>query len=98
MRVSTDRLREELSLPLRWLRERFDRAIPWLSYPYGLANGRVEAAAAAAGYTAALALSERAWFDPATVNRYAVPRLNVPAGLSLNGFVLRASGLVTARV
>jgi len=70
--------------------------IPWLSYPYGLASRTVEAAAAAAGYTGALALGG-GWFVPARVNCYAVPRVNVPSGLSLNGFVLRTSGLYPSR-
>ncbi|HYK81708.1 MAG TPA: polysaccharide deacetylase family protein [Gemmatimonadales bacterium] len=92
LRLSPPERAEELARPLRWLHERYARVVPWLSYPYGLANGAVAAAAAAAGYTAALSLSGGS-FAPARVNRYAVPRLNVPSGLSPNGFVLRSSGL-----
>jgi peptidoglycan/xylan/chitin deacetylase (PgdA/CDA1 family) len=91
-RVSGAELQEELRRPLVWLRERYASAIPWLSYPYGLATPAVEAAASEAGYTAALALSGGS-FAPARVNRWAVPRENIPSGLSENGFVIRSSGL-----
>ena len=85
-------LEDELRRPLAWLRQRFERVIPWLSYPYGLASRTVEAAAAAAGYTAALVL-EGGWCAPGRVRRYAVPRHGVPRDLSVNGFVLCTSGL-----
>ncbi|OLB59941.1 MAG: hypothetical protein AUI13_02020 [Gemmatimonadetes bacterium 13_2_20CM_2_69_23] len=87
-----DELREELRRPLVWLRERFTSVIPWLSYPYGLATPAVEAAAREAGYTAALTLGG-GWFPSTRVNRWAVPRENIPSGLSENGFVIRSSGL-----
>src|SRR5207247_9118304 len=85
-------LEDELRRPLAWLRQRFERVIPWLSYPYGLASRAVEAAAAAAGYTAALVL-EGGWCAPGRVRRYAVPRHGVPRDLSVNGFVLCTSWL-----
>jgi peptidoglycan/xylan/chitin deacetylase (PgdA/CDA1 family) len=91
-RLAPAALADELAHPLAWLRDRYASVIPWLSYPYGLASMPVERAAAAAGYAAALGVGG-GWFAAAGVNRYAVPRLNVPAGLSANGFVLRTSGL-----
>lgn len=94
-RLSPAELQEQLARPLDWLRQRYRNVIPWLSYPYGLATRAVETAAAAAGYAAALALGGE-WFAPAAVNPHSVPRLNVPSGLSANGFVLRTSGLHTA--
>jgi peptidoglycan/xylan/chitin deacetylase (PgdA/CDA1 family) len=95
-RLSPAELQEELSRPLHWLRQRYGSVIPWLSYPYGLATRTVEAAAAAAGYAAAVALGG-GWFSPARVSRHSVPRLNVPSALSANGFVLRTSGLYAGR-
>ncbi|OLE19299.1 MAG: hypothetical protein AUG88_01320 [Actinobacteria bacterium 13_1_20CM_4_68_12] len=77
---------------LVWLRERFESVVAWLSYPYGLVTPAVEAAAREAGYTAALTLGGGP-FPPARVNRWAVPRENIPSGLSENGFVIRSSGL-----
>jgi peptidoglycan/xylan/chitin deacetylase (PgdA/CDA1 family) len=91
-RLTGAELLDELRRPLVWLRERFGSVVPWLSYPYGLATPAVEAAAREAGYTAALALGG-GQFPPARVNRWAVPRENIPAGLSENGFVIRSSGL-----
>jgi peptidoglycan/xylan/chitin deacetylase (PgdA/CDA1 family) len=84
----------ELARPLAWIRERFpEQAIPWIAYPYGLSSAAVEAAAAAAGYVNGL-LAEGGTFrrgggHPA----YAVPRVNVPAGVSLDGFALRLAGV-----
>jgi peptidoglycan/xylan/chitin deacetylase (PgdA/CDA1 family) len=89
-------LQQELSRPLRWLRQRYADVIPWLSYPYGRANASVEAAAAAAGYSAALSLSG-GWFRGDRVNRYAVPRHNIPRGLSATGFLLCTSGVCAHR-
>lgn len=86
-------LEEELSRPLAWLRERFARVLPFLSYPYGLASPAVERAAAAAGYRAALRV-DGGWLRDPSVNRYAIPRFNVPAGISEAGFRLRCSGLL----
>jgi peptidoglycan/xylan/chitin deacetylase (PgdA/CDA1 family) len=93
-RLGDRELAEELRRPLTWLRERFTAAaIPWLAYPYGLADQRVEQAARDAGYVGAL------WISGGWVGRggsaapHALPRFNVPAGLSEPGFVLRAAGL-----
>jgi peptidoglycan/xylan/chitin deacetylase (PgdA/CDA1 family) len=91
-RLTAAELGEELRRPLTWLRERFASVTPWLSYPYGLAAPAVEAAARDAGYAAALALGGGS-FPPTRVNRWAVPRENIPSGLSPNGFVIRSSGL-----
>ena len=91
LRLSPAELEEELRRPLDWLRRQCTNVIPWLSYPYGLTSASVERAAAAAGYAAALSIGG-GLFTPDRVNRYALPRLNVPAGLSANGFVLWTSG------
>lgn len=87
-------LEEELTRPLAWLREHFHGVLPYLSYPYGLASPAVERAAAAAGYRAALRI-DGGWLGRGVVNRYAIPRLNVPAGISDAGFRLRCSGLLS---
>jgi peptidoglycan/xylan/chitin deacetylase (PgdA/CDA1 family) len=91
-RLDSDELMEELVRPLRWLQERFTDIIPWLSYPYGLASPRVERAAASAGYEAALRIAG-GWFPRRPDNLFGLPRLNIPAGMSLSGFDLRISGL-----
>lgn len=85
-------LADEMRRPLAWLRERFTNVSSVLAYPYGLSSPGVEAAAAAAGYSAGLLVSggARRGVEPP----FRLPRLNVPAGLSPNGFTLRAAGLL----
>lgn len=95
VRVDSQRLTRELTEPLAWLRERFPRAaVPLLAYPYGRFDARVVRAAAAAGYEAAFAI-EGGWVPTQIDKPFAIPRINVPAGISANGFALRASGLLT---
>ena len=86
-------LEEELARPLAWLRERFAGVLPFISYPYGLSSPAVERAAASAGYEAALRI-DGGWLRAGSQNRYAIPRLNVPSGISDAGFRLRCSGLL----
>lgn len=90
-------LEAELVRPLRWLRERFTTVVPYLSFPYGRSSAAVERAARAAGYQAALRI-DGGWVQPgraASANPYALPRLDVPSGVSLAGFRLRTAGLLS---
>ncbi|MDR0787717.1 MAG: polysaccharide deacetylase family protein [Gemmatimonadota bacterium] len=87
-------LHEELRRPLVWLQQRFPGALPWLTYPYGLSSAAVERAAAEEGYKGALRVAG-GWMNPAgTPAPFALPRYNVPAGLSTRGFTLRTAGLL----
>jgi peptidoglycan/xylan/chitin deacetylase (PgdA/CDA1 family) len=88
-------LMEELVRPLTWLRETFTAVVPYLAYPYGRATPQVEDAAEAAGYRAALRI-DGGWLPRRQVNPFALPRLNIPAGLSLDGFSLRLAGLLAS--
>jgi len=93
-RVDPSRLREEVTRPLCWLRERFGSAvIPWLAYPYGISSPVVQAAVAAAGYRAALGI-KGGWLAGDITPAYALPRFNIPASMTLDGFVLRTSGVI----
>ena len=83
---------EELVRPLEWLRERFSAVIPWLAYPYGLSSAAAERAAAEVGYAGALRV-EGGWIPDGFANPFALPRLNIPAGLSADGFRLRMQGM-----
>ncbi len=94
-RLERHELPAELGPPLDWLRERFPRAEPWLAYPYGLTGPAVEVAAREAGYRAGFLVSG-GWLPEPDRNPFQLPRLNVPAGLSRNGFVLRTSGMAPA--
>jgi len=91
--LSRDELVRELSTSLHWLQTHYPSALPWLTYPYGLWSNDIANAAANAGYAAALRV-DGGWFDPqAATSRYALPRLNIPAGISLDGFALRLAGI-----
>jgi peptidoglycan/xylan/chitin deacetylase (PgdA/CDA1 family) len=91
--LSPDELEGELTRPLAWLRERFTDVLPYISYPYGHYSAAVERAAAEAGYAAAFRI-DGGWLREGDASRYALPRLNIPAGLSNAGFRLRVSGLL----
>ena len=83
----------ELVRPLGWLRQRFERVVPWLAYPYGLSAPSSAGQALRAGYDRALRI-DGGWISSVTTSAFVLPRLNVPAGVSPDGFVLRASGLM----
>ncbi|MFO7261781.1 MAG: polysaccharide deacetylase family protein [bacterium] len=92
IRLSAAEAATELEQPLRWLRERFERVGPWLSYPYGMSSPEVEAMAMRTGYAAALRVTGGP-LPRRQTRPYALPRTNIPAGLSPRGFTLRAAGL-----
>lgn len=83
----------EFVKPLDWLRERFERVLPWLAYPYGRSTLGTADIAARAGYRSALRI-EGGWVPAGSTKAFTLPRLNVPSGLSLEGFILRVSGLI----
>lgn len=85
-------IQSELGRPLFWLNERWGVRDWTLSYPYGMHSPEVERAAAEAGYTSAFRV-EGGPLRTADLRQFAVPRLNVPAGISIDGFRLRLVGL-----
>lgn len=92
-RLGPEELTQELVQPLAWLRANATATLPCISYPYGMHNEEVRRAARAAGYEAALAISG-GWLAPIPEDPFALPRVNVPPGLTLNGLVLRGAGLL----
>lgn len=92
VRLTPGEVDQELVRPLVWLRQRFNRVLPVLSYPYGLSSPAVERAVASAGYRAAFRVTG-GWMSSRSRNPFALPRWNVPAGLSHDGFLLRTAGL-----
>ena len=95
-RSSPDELADELGRPLAWLREHFAEAsLPAISYPYGLESEAVRAAARDAGYSLGFRV-DGGWIPEPAGDRFALPRLNVPAGLSANGLALRLAGFFAA--
>lgn len=91
--LSAADLTSELTRPLEWLRATQGKTLRVLAYPYGIHSPEVRAAAQRAGYDAALRV-EGGWLRQDAGDRYAVPRYNVPAGLSEDGFVLRLAGVM----
>ena len=79
LRESKERLEDELRRPSRYL-----------AYPYGDEDGRVHAAARAAGYAAAFALPGR----DAPINLHALPRVGIYRRDSLLRTTLKTSGAV----
>jgi peptidoglycan/xylan/chitin deacetylase (PgdA/CDA1 family) len=83
----------ELRTSLAWLRARYRCTVGWLSYPYGISSPATELSVQAEGYDAAVLVSG-SWTGIPVRNRRAIPRLNIPAGISLEGFSLRVSGFL----
>jgi peptidoglycan/xylan/chitin deacetylase (PgdA/CDA1 family) len=92
--VNDRRLRDELERSHRWLHERFVTYLPWLAYPYGLFDARSAAMAEAVGYHAALRVDGGWLRSMGQAERFGLPRMNIPAGLSIEGFRLRVDGLL----
>jgi peptidoglycan/xylan/chitin deacetylase (PgdA/CDA1 family) len=85
---------EELEGSKKWLQARAPRYIAWLAYPYGLRTDAVVARAVesfegAVLIEGGLAQSRGRWLTSC----HAIPRLNVPRGLTLDGLALRLAGL-----
>jgi peptidoglycan/xylan/chitin deacetylase (PgdA/CDA1 family) len=86
--------RVELDRSLSWLLEREVDIPHTLSYPYGLSSQAVRALAASLGFAAGF-LVEGGPAPPGVLAEapFLIPRLNIPRGLSLDGFMARVSGL-----
>jgi peptidoglycan/xylan/chitin deacetylase (PgdA/CDA1 family) len=93
-RLDGPTLEAELTKPRAWLREHAPKASDWIAYPYGSFSPAVAKAAAAAGYAAGLAI-DGGWFTQPATDRFALPRVNIPTGMSLRGLELRAAGLLS---
>jgi peptidoglycan/xylan/chitin deacetylase (PgdA/CDA1 family) len=75
-----------------WLKTEFGaRAIDWLAYPYGLDSVAAHHALADSSCSGALRI-EGGWHHHSRVSRFARPRLNVSAGLSVSGLKARVLG------
>lgn len=88
-------VRFELERSLSWLEERMPDAMTrWVTYPYGLASEEVQAIASQLGFLGGF-LSGGGGFDCSETERrpFALPRVNIPRGLSIDGFRIRATGI-----
>jgi len=85
----------EIAGARRELKTRIPSSRPWLAYPFGRSSAPAERVAEQIGCEFAFRVDGGVVLgndDPPP--RYRLPRLNVPAGLTLAGFRLRANGLL----
>lgn len=68
-----------------------DSVIDWLAYPYGIDSVAAQQAVAASSYTGAVRISG-GWHMAASTPPFARPRLNIPAGLSVDRLRIHVMG------
>lgn len=94
--LDEEQARAQLVETAVWLQERFrERAIGYVAYPYGLESHAVRRIAALAGFTGGLRVS--GGWDNRRGDPFGIPRLNVTAGLSRQGFRVRLAALIGSR-
>ena len=93
-RVYTRVLAEDLAASLHWLRSRFHRVTPWLAYPYGIWNTNVRRLVEAVGYRGAVTIGASALPNDG-LDPFLVPRLSVPAAITIDSFILRTATLLS---
>lgn len=91
--LSDSDVRWQLRQTREWLLEEAEHPSGWLACPYGFNSPAVARYAADLGYVGALEISG-GWVPPGGGDRFATPRVNVPSGLSEDGFLLRISGVI----
>lgn len=90
--LDREELQQNLQRTLQWLENSGLPHTKYLSLPYGATSAEVEEVAMAAGHPAVLLVSGgRA--RPVTDGPANLPRINIPAGMSVRGLDLRLSGL-----
>ena len=85
-------LEGELREARSWLDARLEEPSPWFAYPYGFSDTSARAAVESVGHVGALA-GHLGWTRLPPSDRFAVPRVDIPAGISEAGFRLRISGV-----
>ena len=91
-RLPPQRVLEDLRRTEKWLSEQPLARVAWLAYPYGLAPAGIDITREL-GYAGAM-LVQGGWFDARNVPRALIPRFNISAGLSIEGFKARLSGVL----
>ena len=89
--LTDDELSGECRRAFDWLSSRYAGTRKWISYPYGLFDRRVAAACQQTGFEFGFAVSG-GWTRTPPADPFAIPRVNIPAGISLAGFALRVTG------
>jgi peptidoglycan/xylan/chitin deacetylase (PgdA/CDA1 family) len=73
------------------LRTFASNVVPWVAYPYGLFSPVAMRVAERLEIAGALAIGG-GWWPSRPASRFALPRWNVPAGISIEGFDMRMAG------
>lgn len=89
--LERDELKQNLQRTLQWLEDGGLPYTKYLSLPYGATNAQVEEVAVATGHPAVLLVSGGRAHQGNDTSR--IPRINIPAGMSVRGLDLRLSGL-----
>ena len=91
--LTESEVRNELLESKKWLEERTSRYIDWLAYPYGHYDDMV-ARVAGQVFEGAVRVDGGLIDGSKPPPDDRVPRINVPRGLTLDGLLLRLSGLI----
>lgn len=86
---------KEMHRSFRWLDSGYPQVLPVLAYPYGRSSPGARRAAEWTGYRAAVGTGGGWLQGDGDAPRFRFPRMNVPAGVSDDGFRLRTSGVIT---
>lgn len=92
VQLSSSERREEFRRVSEWFRRHAGRLPELVSYPYGLESPGVHTDAQSSRYRWGLRVSG-GWLPREGLNPFALPRLNVPSGLSPEGLRLRLAGI-----
>ena len=95
--LSDSEIEQELVSAREWIAREGKNWVNWVAYPYGSVDERVTSVASGlheGGFLSGggLAIAKGRWRS----THFLAPRINIPSGLSLDGFRLRASGLLRA--
>lgn len=91
--LSGAELEQELARPLAWIERFGNRALQALAYPYGLFGDKAEQVARGLGYRLTFRV-DGGWMERGAQVAEPLPRWNVSAGVSADGFRLRLAGVL----
>lgn len=92
--LGDDELVNELAASFRETRANFPSARAWLAFPYGISDPRVVEAARLVGFERAFLASGGPIRSFRHIDNFAVPRVNVPRGATVQSLQIRVAGLI----
>ena len=84
----------EISGSKKWLEREGLQTTNWFAFPYGLTSPIVEEVCRRSGVGGALIVSG-GWVPTGEINRFCVPRVPIPRGISPENFLLRLLGVIS---